>query len=137
MKLLSINELHILTGCTRETVGKKLEAVTFEPGPKGAKLYNSETALRMVLGVAEVSEEGEVMTQAEANRRLTIKRGQQIDLEMEVLKGERPKLEEVMEVWQGIWDDIAGIIKGSELSEDRKKDIMDRLAKGPEEVKAL
>src|SRR5688572_16686080 len=126
MKKVSVNELSVPTGCTRETVSKKLEGIPFEEGAHKAKLYDSEKALRLVLGVAEINEQGEVMTQAEANRQLTIARKQQIDLEMEVLKKERPRIEEVLEVIGGICDDIAGIIKGSELSEDRKSDIMAR-----------
>jgi hypothetical protein len=134
MKEVSVNELSVLTGCTRETVGKKLEGVTFKEGPKGAKLYDSEKALRLVLGVAEINEKGEVMSQAEANRQLTIARKEQIGLEMEVLRKERPRIEEVLEVFDDIFDDVAGIVKSSDLSDDQKIDIMSRIKEGRETI---
>lgn len=44
---VSINQLAIATGMTRETINRKLHRarLAYEDGPKGAKLYDSASAL--------------------------------------------------------------------------------------------
>jgi hypothetical protein len=130
MKLLSVNELSILTDCTRATVSKKLQGVKYEDGPHAAKLYNSASALRLVLGVAEATEDGEVITQAEAQRLLTIARKKEIEQNMEVTSRERIPLEDVEEINNGTFENICGILKsnvGKELTDDLLADMLAQL----------
>jgi hypothetical protein len=139
MPLVSINQIVEWTEKTRATVMKKIGDLPKQDGPKQAKLYNSAQAMEAIYG-REVREDGTVdestMSNAEANRLLTIARRKQIDLEMEVLKKQRPRIEDVIDIFGAALDDVAGIIKGSELSEDRKKDIMARLKEAMEQLKS-
>lgn len=139
MPLVSINQIVEWSEKTRATVMKKIADLPCQDGPKQAKLYNSAQAMEAIYG-REVRPDGVIdetqISNAEANRLLTIARKQQIDLEMEVLRKERPRLEDVVEIVGAAFDDVAGIIKGSELSEDRKRDIMARLKDSMEQLKS-
>jgi hypothetical protein len=80
MPSISINELHQLTGKTRATVTKALDGLAFTEGPKAAKLYDSKTALEKIYHARD--EDGETyVSNAEANRLLTIARREQIIVE--------------------------------------------------------
>ena len=113
MPLLSINELHKLTGKTRATVTKSMDGLTFQPGPKSGKLYDSKLALAKLYGVAGEDGTGSVTAQ-EASRLLTIARRQQIDLEMEVLRGERWPSEDVENIHETSLSNVAGLLKAHE-----------------------
>jgi hypothetical protein len=113
MPLLSINELHKLTGKTRATVTKSMDGLTFQPGPKSGKLYDSKLALAKLYGVAGEDGTGSVTAQ-EASRLLTIARRQQIDLEMEVTRKERIPLNVLTMINERIFSNIAGMLKATE-----------------------
>lgn len=133
MKLVSVNEISKLTGATRETVGKKLASLTPQTGPKNAKLYPSDKALRLVMGLNNDGEER--IDYAEAQRRLAVAREAQIRLEMEVLDKQRPKLEDINEAMEALFRNIAGIIKTSGLTEERQNDIFTLLRELPLQIK--
>ena len=113
MPLLSINELHGLTGKTRATVTKSLDGVAFKDGPKKAKLYDSRVALPKIYQASE-ADGGEYVTAQEAQRLLTIARRQQIDLEMEVTRKERIPLDVIEEVNDRAFSNVAGMLKAHE-----------------------
>ena len=130
MPLLSINELHKLTGKTRATVTKSMDGLTFQPGPKSGKLYDSKLALAKLYGV----------TAQEASRLLTIARRQQIDLEMEVLRGERWPSEDVEAIHETSLSNVAGLLKaheGKALTPELIRDIFTELREVPAKLAKL
>ena len=136
MKLVSINELSLLTGCTRETVTRKVAGIEPKPGEKRAKLYPSDAALRKILGTETI--DGEEVTAAEAQRQLTIARKQEIDLNMEVTSRKRIPLEIVNEVNDQVFQGINGILKsnaGKALTDEILKDIQGLLRDAPSRYK--
>lgn len=113
MKLVSVKLLSELLSMQRETVAKKLSSLVPTAGPKQAKLYPSDRAINMCLGRGEESDTGYV-DQAEANRQLAIKRGAQIDLEMEVTRKERIPLDVLEDVNDRAFSNVAGMLKAHE-----------------------
>jgi hypothetical protein len=109
MKLVSINELSRLTGHTRETCARRLEGVEPQPGPNRSKLYNSELALPLVMGIS-AAEDGDPTTLAEANRRLAIARTKQVEHETKKSQDKWVPIEEVIQVNGEIWDGMRKII---------------------------
>ena len=139
MPLLSINELHKLTGKTRATVTKSMDGLTFQPGPKSGKLYDSKLALAKLYGVAGEDGTGSVTAQ-EASRLLTIARRQQIDLEMEVLRGERWPSEDVENIHETSLSNVAGLRKaheGKALTPELIRDIFTELREVPAKLAKL
>ncbi len=139
MPLLSINELHKLTGKTRATVTKSMDGLTFQPGPKSGKLYDSKLALAKLYGVAGEDGTGSVTAQ-EASRLLTIARRQQIDLEMEVLRGERWPSEDVEAIHETSLSNVAGLLKAHEsktLTPELIRDIFTELREVPAKLAKL
>jgi hypothetical protein len=139
MPLLSINELHKLTGKTRATVTKSMDGLTFQPGPKAGKLYDSKLALAKLYGVAGEDGTGSVTAQ-EASRLLTIARRQQIDLEMEVLRGERWPSEDVEAIHETSLSNVAGLLKaheGKTLTPELIRDIFTELREVPAKLAKL
>ena len=110
MPQYSVKQLSAITGKTRQTVGKKLDGLPFTDGAKGAKLYDTKTALERIYGCS--TEDGsEFITAAEAQRQLTIARRQQIDLEMEVTRKERIPLDVIEAVNDRKFRNVAGLLK--------------------------
>jgi len=139
MPLLSINELHKLTGKTRATVTKSMDGLTFQPGPKSGKLYDSKLALAKLYGVAGEDGTGSVTAQ-EASRLLTIARRQQIDLEMEVTRGDRWPKEDVENIHETSLSNVAGLLKaheGKALTPELIRDIFTELREVPAKLAKL
>jgi hypothetical protein len=139
MPLLSINELHKLTGKTRATVTKSMDGLTFQPGPKSGKLYDSKLALAKLYGVAGEDGTGSVTAQ-EASRLLTIARRQQIDLEMEVTRGDRWPKEDVENIHEQSLSNVAGLLKAHEektLTPELIRDIFTELREVPAKLAKL
>lgn len=111
--LLSESQLAELTQRDRKTVRAKLMEVPYEDGPRNAKLYESHIALGVLYGVGADYKKG-VVTPQEAARRLTLKRTEEIDLNMEVTRRERIPLEDVEEHNEQVLGNIAGIFKANE-----------------------
>ncbi len=139
MPLLSITELHKLTGKTRATVTKSMDGLTFQPGPKSGKLYDSKLALAKLYGVA--GEDGtDSVTAQEASRLLTIARRQQIDLEMEVTRGDRWPKEDVENIHETSLSNVAGLLKaheGKALTPELIRDIFTELREVPAKLAKL
>lgn len=114
MPKLSVNQLSGLTGKTRATVNKALDAVTPEIGEKSAKLYDSKIALEIIYGArggASGGEEGYISNQ-EANRLLTLERRAEIQLDIEIKRKERIPLDVVSQINDEVFSGAAAIIKG-------------------------
>jgi transcriptional antiterminator len=131
MKQVSINELSVLTGKTRETIGKALANLPFNAGPKGAKLFNSYHALSALYRSSSLS--GEKPTD-----QLALKRIEQIDLEMEVTRQERITIEAMNAVNDEVFQSAAALIKshkGKVLTEEVINDIYAAFRSIPEKLK--
>lgn len=125
MALLSENELAELTKKSRETVRRKLSCVPNKPGPHRARMYESHVALEVLYGI-DKKDGGDFVTASEAQRLLTISKRQQIDLEMEVTRKERPHLEDVTIINEMALGNMAGLLKshtGKSLTEELINDI--------------
>ena len=131
MELLSIKRLSELTGKTREEIVKKLLGVPFEDGPKNSKTYPSRVALeRIYLGGTDGVEDGEAVTEAESRRRLNIKRGAEIDLDMEIKRKQRIPLPVCEEINDRTFANMAGMLKsweGRTLSAEHVNDLLTEL----------
>ena len=129
MKLISQLEIAELLSTDRETVRKKVAPLVATPGPKNAKLYESDKAIPLCLGLGG-PQDGEWVDMAEAQRLLTVKRGAQIDLEMEVTRKERIPLDVVDEIDELALTNIIGMLKAKEgktLSPELIGDILTEL----------
>lgn len=113
MKLAGINEIAAFLGVTRDTARKKLAALQWEDGPRNAKLYDSAKAARLIFGAGSTGE-GQTIDYAEAQRLLTVKRGEQIDLEMEVTRKDRIPLDVVESINEEAFSNFAGMLKANE-----------------------
>jgi hypothetical protein len=118
MKLVSINELTHLLGVQRETVRKRVANLVPVDGPKQAKLYDSEKAIRAILGLNENGET--VIDYNEAQKRLAIAKTKDCELDMEIKRKERIPID----VCEIIFDEALRIVpaillanKGKELTE--------------------
>jgi len=140
MPFLSINELHQLTGKTRATVTKHLDGVSFKDGPKKAMLYDSQVALERLYRGESSGDDGEPISKLEAERQLTIARKNQIDLEMEVTRGDRWPKDDVESIHEASLSNIAGLLKsheGKSLSAELIRDIFTELREVPAKLTKL
>ena len=114
MKLIAVQEIAALLSSTRETVVKKLSSLVPTPGKHRAKLYPSDQAIKLVLGLGEAKDGGEFIDYAEAQRLLTVKRGEQIDLEMEVTRRQRIPLDVLDAINETAFSNVVGMLKAHE-----------------------
>lgn len=139
MKLISQLEIAELLSTDRETVRKKVAPLVATPGPKNAKLYESDKAIPLCLGLGG-PQDGEYVDMAEAQRLLTVKRGAQIDLEMEVTRGDRWPKDDVEAIHEASLSNIAGLLKsheGKPLSAELIRDIFTELREVPAKLTKL
>ncbi len=108
--LISENQISEITHKDRKTIRARLMDVEFTPGERNAKLYESHVALAIIYGQA--GKDG--VTPQEAARQLTIKRTEEIELNMECTRRERIPLELVEEHNEQVLQNVAGIFKASE-----------------------
>ncbi len=137
MPNVSINQLCEWTGKRRDTVVRALDGLTFEDGPKGAKLYGSKLALEKIYH-APTEDGGEFISAAEAQRQLTIARREQITLEMECTRKERIPLEVTNEVNERAFSNVAGLLKaheGKPLDQTLIGDILSELRQITESIR--
>ena len=139
MKLISQLEIAELLSTDRDTVRKKVAPLVATPGPKNAKLYESDKAIPLCLGLGG-PQDGEYVDMAEAQRLLTVKRGAQIDLEMEVTRGDRWPKDDVEAIHEASLSNIAGLLKsheGKPLSAELIRDIFTELREVPAKLTKL
>jgi hypothetical protein len=139
VKLISQLEIAELLSTDRETVRKKVAPLVAKQGPKNAKLYESDKALTLCLGLGG-PQDGEYVDMAEAQRLLTVKRGAQIDLEMEVTRGDRWPKDDVEAIHEASLSNVAGLLKAHEgklLSAELIRDIFTELREVPAKLAKL
>jgi hypothetical protein len=121
---VSQNQLSELTGKDRKTIRKLLADMPHTPGPHSAMLYDSKRALEKIyIGDGDAA----FVTTAEAFRQLTIAKKDQIDLDMQIKRGERIPLEDAEAVFNEAVMAIAGIIKASKLPVSAVNEIFGQL----------
>jgi hypothetical protein len=126
MKLVSINELTHLLGMQRETIRKRLAGLTPVDGPQQAKLYDSKQAIHAILGLTKDGDTA--IDYNEAQKQLAVARKQQIDLEMEVTRKERPRREEVLNAFAQLCGKMAEIVRSAPgIADDARADLLTSL----------
>jgi len=108
---MKISEVHLaeLSGRTRATIRKRLADTPHEKGPHKARLYESKVALEILYrGNAE---SGETTSLPWEQRLLTKARREEIELNMAVIRKERIPLEDIAEINERAFSNIAGILK--------------------------
>jgi hypothetical protein len=111
--LASESQLALWTKRDRKTVRAKLINLPFENGPKGAKLYEAHEAL-LILHGTEKGQDANKLTAQEAAKLLTIKRTEEIELNMQVVRRERIPVAMVEEHNDQVLQNCAGILKAHE-----------------------
>lgn len=120
-----------LTGADRATVRKYLKDVPFRRDGEGEKATKYYDSTKVLLLRQMVEQDEEKMTPQDG---LAAARKREIELKMDILRGERPKLSEVVEAVEDVFAELAGIVKGSALEDERKADIMQALTDGVRRV---
>ncbi len=122
---VSIYWLGQATGKHPGTVKKRVANLI--PDAKGK--YDSAVALEAIY-VGLHTENGQFISTSEAVRQLTIAKKDEIDLEMEIKRGERIPLEDCLAIDNQVFQSIAGTLKansGKYLNEDVTNEIFDGL----------
>lgn len=140
--LLNIRQLSRLTGRTRETIGHKLAHIPFKETSNRSKAFDSKVALDAIYygTPAGGGGDGERITQAEATRRYTISRDEQVKLEMEVTRGDRWPKEDVENIHEQSLSNVAGLLKaheGKTLTPELIRDIFTELREVPAKLTKL
>ena len=134
---LSVNQLATLVRADRATVQRRADQLGLEvtPGPKHAKLYNSWELLQLVPIPTKASAgiEG-ASTLEEARIRQTLADAEVKELTAKKLRGELADVSEVMAAQNDLFDQIAAIIKKSEIKETDKEDILSVISEVPRKV---
>ena len=124
---VSQNQLSELTGKDRNTIRRLLSDLKPVRGSHSAKLYESKLALETLY----LGNENGFITTAEAVRRLTIAKEKEIVLNMEIKRGARIPIGDIMEISRQTFMQIRGVIIASKLSQEDKNEIFARLRELP------
>ena|SRR5215471_1513257 len=125
MPLVTTNFLARYTGKDRKTIRKRIDTLPHDP----KRRVDSIPALEAIYYGTGPSGNGFIST-PEAVRQLTIAKKDEIDLEMQIKRGDRVPIEECRRADNEIYMAIAGIIKanrGKTLSENLINEIFDML----------
>lgn len=124
----SINKLSEITGLDRRTVKKRLHGqAPAEITSKGDGLF---TVDNVMAPSHQLTQGDSGMSAAEAQRLLLIARKDEIALNMEVLRKERPRLVDITEINEEALGNVAGLLKAHKdkvLSEELINDIFAEL----------
>ena len=141
MERLSLKRLSELTGKSREKIAFKLTGLPSEPGPNHSKTYLANHALeRIYVGQRDGLKENEAATEQESRRLLNIAKTENQVLQTEIAKKERIPLEDVEEINNRAFANIAGILKreaGKVLTGDRVQDMLEELRAAEEAIREL
>lgn len=125
MPLVSANWLARHTGKDWRTIKKRIDKLSHDNSGK----VDSATALEAIYcGLAEAN--GEFVSTPEAVRQLTIAKKDEIDLEMEIKRGDRIPIDDCLAVDNEVFQAIAGTIKANrnkQLTEEVTNEIFDNL----------
>jgi hypothetical protein len=120
---VSIYWLGQATGKNPATIRKRISNLT--PDSKGK--YDSAVALEAIY-CGLVESEGSFISTPEAVRQLTIAKKDEIDLEMEIKRGDRIPIEDCLAVDNEVFQTVSGTLKanrGRVLSEEITNEIFD------------
>ncbi len=124
MPLVTVNWLARHTGKDWRTISKRTAKL-----PRTRDKIDCATALEAIYcGMSEQS--GEFISTPEAVRQLTIAKKEEIDLDMEVKRGERIPVADCLAIDNEVFQSIAGTLKanaGKHLTEDVTNEIFDGL----------
>jgi hypothetical protein len=116
---LSILQLSQLTGKSREHVTVKVADLPFSDGTKGAKLYESKAALAAIYCPGG---------HASPQDALAAKRVEEIELNMEVTRKERPRREDVIRDFGQVCGKMGDMIRSFPgLPDDLRTDLLTAL----------
>lgn len=129
MPLKSFNEIATLVGADRMTVTRRVDqlSIPIEDGPRQSKLIDTRKILQLVPPPSKSIQGEGASTFEEARIRETLAKAKKTELEIEKLEGRFADITELMEAQNTLFDSISGIIKKSELSDDKKEDILDAM----------
>lgn len=129
MPLKSFNEIATLVGADRMTITRRVEqlSIPIEDGPRQSKLIDTRKILQLVPPPSKSIQGEGASTFEEARIRETLAKAKKTELEIEKLEGRFADITELMESQNTLFDSISGIIKKSELSDDKKEDILDAM----------
>lgn len=109
MSQISINQLHVLTGCSYRTVKRRCECLKAIKGPKNSILYDSTKALKAILA-PEPSEDGKLDLN-DAKARLVTTQEEKTSLEVQSRKGELLEADEIKEDFSKLHSMVVGAMK--------------------------
>ena len=122
---VSVYWLNQATGKHTATIRKRLSSLT--PDSRGK--YDSATALEAIyIGLSDAN--GEKISTPEAVRQLTVAKKEEIDLGMQITRGERIPIEDCLSVDNEVFQAIAGTIKANRnkpLSEELTNEMFQNL----------
>jgi hypothetical protein len=129
MPLKSFNEIATLVGADRMTIARRVDqlSIPIEDGPRQSKLIDTRKILQLVPPPSKSIQGEGASTFEEARIRETLAKAKKTELEIEKLEGRFADITELMESQNTLFDSISGIIKKSELSDDKKEDILDAM----------
>lgn len=129
MPLKSFNEIATLVGADRMTVTRRVDqlSIPIEDGPRQSKLIDTRKILQLVPPPSKAIQGEGASTFEEARIRETLAKAKKTELEIEKLEGRFADIAELMEAQNTLFDSIGGIIKKSELSDEKKEDILDAM----------
>lgn len=84
---VSISTLNEYTGFDSKTIASKLKDLSYEPGPRGSKLYEIKPALRAVFEQKDVAKERARLLKAQADK---------AELDLKERQGELVSIEDVV-----------------------------------------
>jgi hypothetical protein len=111
MPKVSENALSEWTGKTRATIRKRLADMPYVEGPQRERLREAKDALERIYAPEDTDDGEQFVTTQEAQRRLTLAKGKQVELEMEVTTRTRIPIELVKQIMETGCTNIAGVIK--------------------------
>ena len=111
------------------TITRRVEqlSIPIEDGPRQSKLIDTRKILQLVPPPSKAVQGEGASTFEEARIRETLAKAKKTELEIEKLEGRFADITELMESQNTLFDSISGIIKKSELSDDKKEDILDAM----------
>ncbi len=124
---------------TREKIGKVAEPLPFNEGPKGAKLYEASRLVPMLYLGATGDSATAAMTEAESRRQLNLCRKEEIELDMQIKRGERIPSSDAISIMGSVFAYVVAVLKrsvGKQFTEESFNEVMREMKEATEQVNA-
>lgn len=128
--LESVNKIASFVGADRRTVQLRADqmGLVAQEGEKGAKLYDSRTLAQLVPAPsAPTDSDGVLPTLEQARTENTVADTKLKNLQAAKLEGVLADVTEIVEEQQALFEDMAAIIKKSNLGDTEKEDILNSI----------